>query len=45
MLAGAHGIAGWLDEARATQDVNALVGYRQHLKATRALLAAYPHLQ
>jgi hypothetical protein len=45
MLAGAHGIAGWLDEARATQDVDVVVGYRQHQKATRALLAAFPHLQ
>jgi len=45
MLVGAHGIAGWLDEPRATQDVDVLVGYRQHQKATRALLAAFPHLQ
>jgi hypothetical protein len=45
MLAGAHGIAGWLDEARATQDVDVVVGYRQHQKATRALLAVYPQLQ
>jgi hypothetical protein len=45
MLAGAHGISGWLDEARATQDVDVVVGYRQHQKATRALLAAFPNLQ
>jgi hypothetical protein len=45
MLAGAHGIGGYLDETRATQDVDIVVGYRQHQKATRALLAAYPHLQ
>jgi hypothetical protein len=45
MLVGAHGISGWLDEPRATQDVDVLVGYRQHQKATRALLAAFPHLQ
>jgi hypothetical protein len=44
MLVGAHGIAGWLEEARATNDVDVLVGYRQHQKATRALLAAFPHL-
>jgi hypothetical protein len=44
VLAGAHGIGGWHDEARATQDVDILVGYRQHQKATRALLAAYPQL-
>lgn len=45
MLVGAHGIAGWLDEPRATQDVDVLAGYRQHQKATRALLAAFPRLQ
>jgi hypothetical protein len=45
MLVGAHGIAGWLSEPRATQDVEVLAGYRQHQKATRALLAAFPHLQ
>ncbi|HYV38671.1 MAG TPA: hypothetical protein VE988_23505 [Gemmataceae bacterium] len=45
MLAGAHGIGGYLDETRATQDVDVVVGYRQHQKATRALLAAYPHLK
>jgi hypothetical protein len=44
MLVGAHGIAGWLAEPRATNDVDVLVGYRQHQKATRALLAAFPHL-
>jgi hypothetical protein len=44
MLAGAHGIGGWLDEARATQDVDVVVGYRQHQEATRALLAAFPQL-
>src|SRR5213079_2333747 len=37
MLVGAHGIAGWLPEPRATNDVDILVGYRQHQKATRAL--------
>jgi hypothetical protein len=45
MLGGAHGIGGWLDEARATQDVDIVVGYRQHQKATRALVAAFPHLK
>jgi hypothetical protein len=44
MLAGAHGIGGWLDEARATQDVDVVVGHRQHQKATRALVAAFPGL-
>src|SRR5262245_55026338 len=45
MLVGAHGLSGWLDEPRATQDVDVLAGYRQHQKATRALLTAYPFLQ
>src|SRR5262249_49249068 len=45
MLVGAHGIAAGRDEPRATQDVDVLVGYRQHQKATRALLAAFPQLQ
>jgi hypothetical protein len=45
MLVGAHGLSGWMNEPRATQDVDVLVGYRQHQKATRALLAVHPHLQ
>jgi hypothetical protein len=45
MLVGAHGIGGWLDQPRATNDVDVLVGYRQHQKATQALLTAFPHLQ
>jgi hypothetical protein len=45
MLVGAHGIGGWIGESRATEDVDVVVGYRQHQKATRALLAAYPQLQ
>jgi hypothetical protein len=44
MLVGAHGIGGWHDEARATQDVVIVVGFRHHQKATRALIAAYPQL-
>ena len=45
MLVGAHGIAGWLPEPRATGDVDVLVGYRQHQKAVRALLAAFQFLK
>src|SRR4051812_42768958 len=45
MLVGAHGIGGWMDETRSTQDVDVVVGYRQHQKAMRALLAAFPQLQ
>jgi hypothetical protein len=44
MLVGAHAIGGWHDEARATQGVDVVVGFRQHQKPTRALLAAYPQL-
>src|SRR5205085_10023334 len=36
---------GWMDESRSTQDVDVVVGYRQHQKALRALLAAFPQLQ
>jgi hypothetical protein len=45
MLVGAHGLAGWRAEPRATQDVDILVGHRQHQKAVRVLLKEYPHLQ
>lgn len=45
MLLGAHGLSGWMGKARATEDVDVLVGTRGHKKAVRALLAAFPHLQ
>jgi hypothetical protein len=45
MLVGAHGLAGWRAEARATQDVDILAGYRQHQKAVRVLVKAFPDLQ
>ena len=45
MLLGAHGLAGWMGKARATEDVDVLVGTRGHKKAVRALLAAFSHLQ
>lgn len=45
MLVGAHGIGGWLAEPRATQDVDVLVALRQHHKAARALVAAFPRLR
>lgn len=44
VLVGAHGIGGWMDEPRATQDVDVLVADRQVKKAIRALLAEFPHL-
>lgn len=45
MLLGAHGLAGWMGKARATEDVDVLVATRGHKKALRALLARFPHLQ
>lgn len=45
MLVGLHGIGGWLQEPRATEDVDVLVGPRGHKKAVRALLEAFPHLE
>ena len=44
MLAGAHAIAGWMNEARNTQAVDVLVATRHLRGAVRALRAAYPHL-
>lgn len=45
MLLGAHGLAGWMGKARATEDVDVLVATRGHKKAVSALLAAFAHLQ
>lgn len=45
MLVGAHGLAGWLEEVRLTQDVDVLAAYRQEKKAVRALLAEFPDLE
>ena len=44
MLAGLHGLGGWMRKPRATQDVDILVWARHHRKATRAIGAAYPQL-
>src|SRR5579872_2329067 len=44
VLVGAYGLAGWTKTPRATQDVDVIVAGRQHKKAVRALLAAFPHL-
>jgi hypothetical protein len=43
VLIGAHGIAGWLDEPRATQDVDILV-QANHRKAIQVLRKAFPDL-
>jgi hypothetical protein len=45
MLLGVHGLSGWTQEPRATNDVDVLVAARGHKKAVRALLAMFPHLQ
>ena len=45
MLAGLHGIGGWMNKPRATQDVDVLLWPRHHKKGVRALRAAYPHLE
>ncbi len=44
VLIGTHGIGGWRDEPRATQDVDILVQKRHHRKAVTALRQAYPEL-
>jgi len=45
VVMGTHGITGYRDEARATQDVDVLVRARDHRKAVDALQRAYPKLQ
>ena len=43
-LVGAHGIAGWLLDPRATQDVDCLI-HAQHKKAVQAVRHAFPELR
>lgn len=45
VLVDAHGIGGWLPEARATEDVDFLVRIKDKQKATDALLKAFPNWQ
>jgi hypothetical protein len=45
MLLGAHGIGGWTQMARATEDVDVLVATRGHKKAVAAILAAFSRLE
>src|SRR4051812_42204035 len=45
VLMGAHAIGGWMNNPRATQDVDVLVSPRGAKKAVRALLAAFPALE
>ncbi len=42
-LVGAHGIAGWLTDPRASQDVDVLI-QAQHKKAVQVMRKAYPDL-
>src|SRR4051794_13140839 len=45
VLVGLHGIGGWMDKPRATQDVDLVVPVRQHKKAVKVLLGAFPKLE
>jgi hypothetical protein len=45
VLVGAYGLGGWLNEARATEDVDVIVAARHHKKAVQALLTAFPELE
>jgi hypothetical protein len=45
VLVGAYGLAGWLKESRATEDVDVVVATRQVQKAVKVLVAAFPHLE
>jgi hypothetical protein len=45
LLAGAHGIGGWMNEPRTTQDVDVLVATRHLRAAVKALRAAFPRLR
>jgi hypothetical protein len=47
ILAGAHGIFGWMgvNEARPTKDVDVIVAARYHRKAVQRLIEAFPSLE
>jgi hypothetical protein len=45
VLVGLHGISGWMNEPRATEDVDVVIGAKHHKKALKALLASYPNLE
>lgn len=44
VLAGAHGLGGWIGAPRATEDVDVIVAKRHHKKAVQALLVSFPDL-
>ena len=45
VLLGTYGLGGYRSEARATEDVDVLVGKREVLKAVRALEQEFPYLE
>ncbi len=45
LLVGLHGIGGWMRKPRATDDVDVLVATRNHKKAVKVLLEAFPYLE
>ena len=45
VLVGAHGLSGWLSQARATEDVDFLIRINDKQKAADAILKKYPQLQ
>jgi hypothetical protein len=44
VLLGAHGIGGWMSQARATRDVDLVVRKPDHKKAVRAISRKFPDL-
>ncbi|MGE3804999.1 MAG: hypothetical protein AB7K24_10035, partial [Gemmataceae bacterium] len=44
VLMGMHGIGGWRDEPRSTQDVDILIDGKDHSKAVKAIRTAFPGL-
>lgn len=44
VLIGAHGIGGWMQQARATRDVDVVVRKTHHKKAVKALSQKFPDL-
>jgi hypothetical protein len=44
VLVGAHGLAGWRHEARATEDIDVVVMAKHQKKATKVLSDAFPQL-
>ena len=45
VLVGAYGVGGWMNEARATEDVDVVVAQKHMRKAVKVLLEAFPHLE